>query len=61
MSAEYRKVFVRGCCVDFSPTGINQYLERSIEEVANLEVTDNEVYKTITGNMVKKWPRKDKL
>ncbi|MCH95122.1 envelope-like protein [Trifolium medium] len=40
---------------------INQYLGRSIEEVADLEASENEICKTLTGNLVKKWPRKDKL
>ncbi|MCI31680.1 envelope-like protein, partial [Trifolium medium] len=61
MSPEYRKVFVRGNCVEFSPTVINQFLERSVEAVAEMEVTDNVICKTITGNQVKQWPRKDKL
>ncbi|MCI53526.1 envelope-like protein, partial [Trifolium medium] len=57
----YRKVFVRGCCVDFSPSVINQYLERNVEEVAELKATDDEICRTITGNLVKHWPRNDKL
>ncbi|XP_045810756.1 uncharacterized protein LOC123905167 [Trifolium pratense] len=58
---EYRQVFVRGKCVKFSPTVINQYLQRHTEEVADLKVTDNEVYKVITGGRVKIWPTKAKL
>ncbi|MCH99494.1 envelope-like protein, partial [Trifolium medium] len=61
MSPEYRKVFVRGCCVDFSPSVINQYLGRSTKEVAELEATEDGICSTLTGNLIKKWPRKDKL
>ncbi|MCI68760.1 envelope-like protein, partial [Trifolium medium] len=61
MSVKFRKVFVRGKCVEFSPTVINQFLERGEDVVAEMEVTDNEVCKTITSNQVKQWPRKGKL
>ncbi|MCH96031.1 envelope-like protein, partial [Trifolium medium] len=61
MSADFRKVFVRGKCVEFSPTVINQYLERGEDDVAEMEVTDNEVCKTLTNSQVKQWPRKGKL
>ncbi|PNX65184.1 hypothetical protein L195_g054413 [Trifolium pratense] len=60
-SHEYRQVFVRGKCVKFSPTVINQYLQRNTEEVADLKVTDNEVCKVITGGRIKIWPSKAKL
>jgi len=42
-SKEYRNVFVRGKCVEFSPEVINQVLGRSEETCAELEVTDNTV------------------
>ncbi|MCI47861.1 envelope-like protein, partial [Trifolium medium] len=42
MSEEYRKVFVRGKCVELSPTVINQCLGRSIEAEAEMEVADSE-------------------
>ncbi|MCI53448.1 envelope-like protein, partial [Trifolium medium] len=61
MSTEFRKVFVKGKCVDFSPTVINQHLGRSVDEIAGLEVTQNEICKTLTGNVVKAWPRKHNL
>ncbi|MCI25855.1 envelope-like protein, partial [Trifolium medium] len=61
MSPEYKKVFVRGNCVEFSPVVINQFPGRSVEDVTEMEATDNEVCKTIIGNQVKQWPRKDKL
>ncbi|CAJ2639582.1 unnamed protein product [Trifolium pratense] len=60
-SPEYRQVFVRGKCVQFSPTVINQYLQRDSEEVAPLKVTDNEVCKVLTGGRIKVWPSKAKL
>ncbi|CAJ2633262.1 unnamed protein product [Trifolium pratense] len=56
-----RLVFVRGRCVHFSPSIINKYLGRSDEEVAELEVTDNEICRTITGNRLKQWPSQIKL
>ncbi|XP_045810480.1 uncharacterized protein LOC123904925 [Trifolium pratense] len=52
-SPEYRQVFVRGKCVKFSPTVINQHLQRSSDEVAALKVTDNEVCKVLTGGRIK--------
>ncbi|CAJ2667395.1 unnamed protein product [Trifolium pratense] len=60
-SPEYRQVFVRGKCVKFSPTVINQHLQRSSDEVAALKVTDNEVCKVLTGGRIKVWPSKAKL
>ncbi|MCI02183.1 envelope-like protein [Trifolium medium] len=55
------KVFVRGKCVEFSPTVINRILGRSEEPQAEVEVTDNAVCKAITANQVKLWPKKGKL
>ncbi|CAJ2663818.1 unnamed protein product [Trifolium pratense] len=60
-SPEYRQVFVRGKCVQFSPIVINQYLQRDSDEVAPLKVTDNEVCKVLTGGRIKVWPSKAKL
>ncbi|CAJ2661763.1 unnamed protein product [Trifolium pratense] len=60
-SPEYRQVFVRGKCVKFSPTVINQHLLRSSDEVAALKVTDNEVCKVLTRGRIKVWPTKAKL
>ncbi|PNX80093.1 putative envelope-like protein [Trifolium pratense] len=53
---EYRQVFVRGKCVHFSPSIINKFLGRSDEEVAELEVTDNDICRRITRNRLKQWP-----
>lgn len=40
-SKEFRKVYVRGRCVEFSLAVINKYLDRSEDEQGELEVTDN--------------------
>lgn len=48
MSKEYMKVYVRGKCVEFSPKVINRFMGRSDEEKAEVEVTDNVVYREIT-------------
>ncbi|MCI23993.1 envelope-like protein, partial [Trifolium medium] len=60
MNTEYQKVFVRGECVNFSPTIINKFLESSEEPQPDLEVTDRDVCKEITTNQVKVWPKKKK-
>ncbi|PNX87357.1 envelope-like protein, partial [Trifolium pratense] len=60
-SPEYRQIFVRGKCVQFSPTVINQYLQKSPDEVAPLKATDNEICKVLTGGRIKVWPSKAKL
>ncbi|XP_058782077.1 uncharacterized protein LOC131656360 [Vicia villosa] len=57
----FHKVYVRRKCIDFSPAVINLYLGRDVEAQPELEVTDNEVCKVITGGKVKKWPIKSKL
>lgn len=58
---EHRKVLVRGKCVVFSPEVINKFLGRNEEEQAEVEVTDNAIYKEITAQQVKTWPRMGKL
>ncbi|XP_050908966.1 uncharacterized protein LOC127122714 [Lathyrus oleraceus] len=60
-SKEFRKVYVRGKCVTFSPSVINQYLGRADEEQPELEVTDNTICQVITAKQVRKWPLKGKL
>ncbi|XP_058733024.1 uncharacterized protein LOC131604611 [Vicia villosa] len=60
-SADYRKVFVRGKCVSFSPSVINKFLGRTDEAQTELEVTDNQVCQMITAKQVKSWPMKEKL
>ncbi|XP_058726005.1 uncharacterized protein LOC131597318 [Vicia villosa] len=58
---DFHKLYVRRKCIDFSPAVINLYLGRDAEAQPELEVTDNEVCKVITGGKVKKWPIKSKL
>ncbi|XP_058760249.1 uncharacterized protein LOC131633568 [Vicia villosa] len=60
-SVYYRKVFVRGKCVSFSPYVINQFFRRTDEAQTELEVTDNQVCQVITAKQVKSWPMKEKL
>ncbi|XP_058777084.1 uncharacterized protein LOC131651435 [Vicia villosa] len=60
-SKEFRKVFVRGKCVNFSSTVINNLLGRSDEAQPELEVFDNKVCQVITANQVRSWPLKGKL
>ncbi|XP_050901687.1 uncharacterized protein LOC127108275 [Lathyrus oleraceus] len=58
---EFRKVYVRGRCVDFFPEIINRFLGRNEEEQAEIEVSYNVICKEITAKQVKEWPRKGKL
>lgn len=60
-SKEFRKVLVRGRCVNFSPSVINKYLDRCEDDQSKLEVTDNRVYTVITANQMKSWLVKEKL
>ncbi|XP_058762839.1 uncharacterized protein LOC131636213 [Vicia villosa] len=60
-SVDFRKVFVRGKWVSFSPSVINNLLERTDEARPELEVTDNKVCQVITAKQVKSWPLKEKL
>ncbi|XP_045803021.1 uncharacterized protein LOC123896707 [Trifolium pratense] len=60
-SPEYRQVFVRGKCVKFSPSIVNQYLQRSADDAAELEVTDNTICKTLTGGVLKVWGKNAKV
>ncbi|XP_058741431.1 uncharacterized protein LOC131613808 [Vicia villosa] len=60
-SVNFRKVFVRGKCVSFSPSVINKFLERTDEAQTELEVTDNKVCQVITAKQVNSWPLKEKL
>ncbi|XP_050895384.1 uncharacterized protein LOC127102006 [Lathyrus oleraceus] len=58
---EFCKVFVRGKCITFSPTVINNFLGKKIEGAGELEVTDNEVCREIIARQVKVWPVKKHL
>ncbi|XP_057445590.1 uncharacterized protein LOC130737756 [Lotus japonicus] len=60
-SAEYRKVFVGGKCINFSPEVINAFLGRSPVAVAQGEPDLNRVVTTLTGKLVRKWPKKGLL
>ncbi|XP_058749537.1 uncharacterized protein LOC131622521 [Vicia villosa] len=60
-SNDFKKVYVRGKCVTFSSTIINNFLGRSDEAQPKLEVSDNKVCQVITAKQVKSWPLKGKL
>ncbi|XP_050914699.1 uncharacterized protein LOC127129590 [Lathyrus oleraceus] len=60
-SKEFRKVYVRGRCVDFYPEIFNRFLGINEEEQAEIEVSDNVICKEITAKQVKEWPSKGKL
>ncbi|XP_058726172.1 uncharacterized protein LOC131597493 [Vicia villosa] len=60
-SVDFRKVFVRGKCVSFSPFVINKFLGRADEAQPEIEVTDNKVCQVITAKQVNSWPLKEKL
>ncbi|XP_058774818.1 uncharacterized protein LOC131649090 [Vicia villosa] len=60
-SKDFGKVYVRGKCVTFSSTVINNFLGRSDEARPELEVTDNKICEVITAKQVKAWPLKGKL
>ncbi|CAJ2637486.1 unnamed protein product [Trifolium pratense] len=49
LSKDYHKVFVRGKCINFSPVVINNYLGRSVEPKAELEVANDIVSAEITA------------
>lgn len=57
-SEEFRKMYVRGCYVKFSPEVINDYLGRikltEIDEVPSLD----KIAQFITTNQIKERPRK---
>ncbi|KAK2451819.1 hypothetical protein QL285_010835 [Trifolium repens] len=61
LSKEHHKVYVRGKCVIFSPAIINKYLGNKEDGYAEMEVTNNQVCKTITANQVKVWPSRGKV
>ena len=60
-SVDYRKVYVRGNVVTFSPAVINKFLGRTEEPQAELEVTDDQVCKEIIAKQMKHWPNRGKL
>ncbi|XP_057432440.1 uncharacterized protein LOC130725209 [Lotus japonicus] len=60
-SVEFRKVFVRAKCVEFSPAVINKALGRSTVEFVDEELSLDVIAKEITAGQVKKWPIKKLL
>ncbi|XP_050889831.1 uncharacterized protein LOC127095142 [Lathyrus oleraceus] len=60
-SKEFCKVYVRGKCISFSPTVINNFLGRDNEGAGELEVTDNQVCREITARQMNVWPVKKHL
>ncbi|XP_050919117.1 uncharacterized protein LOC127136624 [Lathyrus oleraceus] len=52
-SKKFRKVYVRGMCVDFSPEIIIRFLGRNEEGRAEVEVSDNVICREITAKQVK--------
>ncbi|KAK2421454.1 hypothetical protein QL285_032080 [Trifolium repens] len=61
LSKEHHKVYVIGRCVHFSPAIINKFLGNKEDGYAELEVTNNQICKTITANQIKVWPLKGKV
>ncbi|MCH85828.1 envelope-like protein [Trifolium medium] len=60
-SDEFKKVYVRGKCIKFSPTTINEYQGRNNE--AETEEVDllKKVTEEITGGQIMHWPKKGLL
>ncbi|XP_057444259.1 uncharacterized protein LOC130736442 [Lotus japonicus] len=60
-SVEFRKVYVRDKCVEFSPAVINEALGRSVVECVDEDMSLDVIAKEITPGQVKKWPIKKLL
>ncbi|XP_057418431.1 uncharacterized protein LOC130712625 [Lotus japonicus] len=60
-SVEFRKVYVRAKCVEFSPAVINKALGRSDVDFVDEELSLDVVSKEITTGQVKKWSIKKLL
>ncbi|XP_057416161.1 uncharacterized protein LOC130710807 [Lotus japonicus] len=58
---DFRKVFVRGKCVHFSPEIINQYLGRSTVATGNEELSLSAITKELTAGQTMVWPAKGLL
>lgn len=54
-SKEFRKVYVRGKRMEFSPETINMFIETEVG------VSDNIICMEIAAKQLKEWPRKGKL
>jgi len=61
LSKEFIKVFICGCCVEFSLEVINKFLGRKEEDILELVATDNQIFQEITAKQVEKWHVKGKL
>ncbi|XP_050890227.1 uncharacterized protein LOC127095599 [Lathyrus oleraceus] len=59
-SKEFRKVFMRGKCIEFSPNVINRYMGRCEDEQPEIKVIGNNVCKEIATKQIAR-PRKGKL
>ena len=57
---DYKKVYVIGECVNFSPNIINNFLGAEGGAV-EVEATDNQIRKEIIANNVRVWPKKGKF
>lgn len=55
---EYRKVHVRGKCVNFPPLIINEFLGRRKSAGSDKVPIIDKIVEEITGGKVKKWPKK---
>ena len=58
---DHYKVYVRGCCVEFSPAAINKFLGRSDDDTPDEDVSLNTVAKELTARQVNIWPSKGKI
>ncbi|XP_057452148.1 uncharacterized protein LOC130743954 [Lotus japonicus] len=58
-SSEFRKVYVRGKCVNFSPEVVNEFLGRSPVAGTDEEPELNRIAKTLTARWSKSGQRKD--
>src|ERR1044072_678631 len=58
---DHYKVYVRGCCVNFSPAEINKFLERNADDIPDEDVSLNSVVKELTARKVNIWPSKGKI
>jgi len=61
ISKKFKKVYVCGKCVEFSPKTINNYLGSKEDSSAKVEVSDNQIFKEVIAQQVKQWPVKEKL
>src|ERR1044072_3464319 len=58
---DHYKVYVRGCCVNFSPAEINKFLGRSEADTPYEDVSLNNVAKELTARQLNIWPSKGKI